>query len=133
MKIIKKFIKDEKGNVLIETSVAIPMLMGLFMGLVFFTNAMRYQLVISMAAKEGAREYQVSGGNDSMAINRTQQELSLGYVSDADVSIEGKTVKVVKPYGFYVPLSNRYLLNIQSSYEFRTEINQRYYGKPWNP
>lgn len=131
MKLIKKLIKDEKGNAIIETAVAIPMLLGLFMGLVFFTNSMRYKMVISMAAKEGAREYQVTMEDSQKSINKTHQELSLGGVSGAIVTIEDDGVKVVKPYGFYIPLSGKYLLNIKTHHVFKEEIVERYYNKGW--
>lgn len=131
IKLIKRFLKDEKGNALIETAVSIPMLMGLFMSLVFFTIAMRYQLVISMAAKEGAREYQVSMGDEGKARSRAYQELSIGRVIGANVSINGDEVTVTKPYGFYIPLANKYLLNIKSTHVFKKEIVERYYEPNW--
>ena len=131
MKLIKKFFKDEKGSAIIETFVALPMLLGLFMGLVFFTNAMRYKLVVNMSAKEGAREYQVTMKNSQKAIEKTHKELTLGGVVGANVTVEDDGIKVVKPYGFYIPMSNKYLLNIKAHHIFTEEITERYYNKGW--
>lgn len=132
VRLIKKLIRDEKGNAIIETAVAIPMLLGLFMGLVFFTNAMRYKLVINMAAKEGARTYQVTMGNRIKTINKTNEELTLGRVEGASVDIDVfGTVKVVKPYGFYIPLYDKHLLNIKGEHLFMDEIEERYYQQGW--
>ncbi|WP_074350560.1 TadE/TadG family type IV pilus assembly protein [Proteiniborus sp. DW1] len=130
---LKKLFKDEEGNALIQTATMLPIIMGLFIGLVFFTNAARYKIVMNMAAKEAAREYQVSMGDTSEAINKAHEELALGEVVGASVSIslEEGSVEIIKPYGFYIPVGGKHLLNLKAKYKFKEELKERYYGTNW--
>ncbi len=131
MILIKKLLKEEKGSAIIEVSIALPILLGLFMGLVFYTNAMRYKLVIDMAAKEGARTYQVTHGNISKAKTRAYEELTLGNVGGASVETIPNGVRITKPYGFYIPMFGRYLLDLKSEHQFHKELDHRYYKTSW--
>lgn len=128
---IRKIIKNDTGSAIVEVAIILPLLLGLFMGLVYFTNSMRYQLIISMAAKEGARAYQASDGNMGVAINKARQELSIGNVKDAQVYRQGNAIIVSKPYGFYLPYYDRYLINIRAKHSFMEEIEDRYYQEEW--
>lgn len=127
----KQFLKEEKGNAIIQTAVVLPMVLGLFMGLVFYTNAMRYKLVMNMAAKEGARMYQISKGDSSKAMSKAYEELSIGHVGGASVGIIPNGIQVTKPYGFYIPFYDKHLLNLRSEHEFFEELDKRYYKTGW--
>lgn len=128
---VKRMLKDKRGNAIIETSVMLPLLLGLFMGLVFFTNSFRYKIIANMAAKEGARAYEINLGNASRAISKAEEELALGGVKGASISVVNGGVEVVKPYGFHVPESGNYLLSIKGYHVFKPEIIEEHYKKGW--
>ena len=129
--LINQFLKEERGNAIIQTAVVLPMLLGLFMGLVFYTNAMRYKLVMNMAAKEGARTYQATHGNFNKAETRANEELALGGVGDANIEAVLNGIKVTKPYGFYIPAFDGYLINLKSEHQFFEELDPRHYKTGW--
>ena len=128
---IKKLLQDEKGSAIIETAIAIPIILGLFFGLVLFANAYRYQIVMDMAARAGAREYQITRHNYTQAVNKAQRELALGGVQ-ATVKIYDDRVIVTKPYGFYIPATDSYLLNLKSEFEFKREVQAKHYNQSWS-
>lgn len=129
---IKKFFEDEKGNVLVESAIAIPIILGLFMGFIFFANAYRYKIVMSQAAKEGARMYQLSMGDIQETEKYANKELSIGRVS-AKVSINGGKVTVEKPLAIKIPLFGGHLIKLKSEHEFKEELEKRHYNTGWNP
>lgn len=126
--IIKKFIHDNRGAALIETAIAIQILLALFFAFFYFSFAMRYHLVMSMASKEGARTYKITKKADE-AIDKAHEELALGGVGDATVTITSDGVEVIKPYGFYVPFAKSYLLNLKTYAEFQDEIDLVYFDE----
>lgn len=130
-KITKRILKNNKGSAIIETAIALPIVLGLFMGLFFFTNAVRYKLVMNMAAKEGARMYQISSGNATKAKNKAEEELALGRVDGASVSIITNGVKISKSYGFHIPLFGSQEPSMKSEHEFFEELEARHYKKAW--
>ncbi len=128
--IIKKFVSNEKGSsTIIETAVAVPVILGLFMGLVFYANAMRYKVVMNMAAKEGARYYQATKDNGK-AVGKAYEELGLGHVS-ANAKVTGGGIEITKPYGFYIPFFDKHMLNLKSKHDFFEELDHRYYKQEW--
>lgn len=139
-KIINKIVfllKDNKGAMIIEVSIAILIMSALFLGYVMYTNAMRYQLVMTMAAREGAREYMVTykkyndiNKSKEDAVAKTIEELKLGGVNNAKVTIENKEVKIKKPLAFYIPIAKDYLINLKAGAEFHEEELLEYYD--WN-
>ncbi|WP_459195618.1 TadE/TadG family type IV pilus assembly protein [Wukongibacter baidiensis] len=131
MHIIKRLFRDKRGNVLVQAAIAVPILLGLFMGIVLFCNAYRYKIIMSMAAKEGARMYAFSMGDSSKAIQKSNEELAIGGIS-ANVSQSGAGIKITKPYGIGIPLFGKYLLNLETEHKFKEEIVERYYEKGWN-
>jgi len=134
LKKIKALIDNDKGTVIIEVSMAMIIIMGLFIGYVMYTNAMRYQLVMSMAAKEGARTYMAAYKKYSdisraveEAKDKAESELIIGGVPGATVKVEDKEVTITKPYGFYIPATNSYLLNLEAGAQFHEEVELEYY------
>lgn len=130
---MKKILKDEKGNALIQTAVVIPMILGLFMGLVFFCNAYRYKIVMTMATKEGARAYAISH-DEQVAVGVAREELSVGRVRGVNFKVESDgTFVASKPYGFTIPLYGKHLFNLKAQHKAKKELEYRYYKKMWNP
>ncbi len=129
--IIRKFFKDNKGNTIVEVAIMLPILLGFFMGLVFFITAYRTQTIMNMAVKEGARTYAICQ-DDVMAKEKTKEELKLGYVKDADVVVDGNKVMISKSIGFYLPVFNKYIFELQANSEFFEEIETEHYGEFWD-
>jgi|GEM_PF-3334718 len=124
---IRKLIKNEDGNVLVETSLVIPMLLGLFMGVVFFTIAYRQHIVMNMAVQEGARYYEVSMGDALGTEDVLRRELALGGTSNVDININSTNINLNKDFGFNLPFISRHLLRVNTNMEFHGEIYERYY------
>lgn len=127
---IKKLMKEEKGSALVQTAIVIPIILLMFLGLVLFSNAYRYKIVMSMAAKEGAREYAVSMGDRDEAAKIAKKELAMGGV-DADVTVAGRKVKIEKPIGVNITLFGNRKIKLKTEHEFKEELEERFYGKDW--
>ncbi len=63
--LIKKILTDEKGSAWVELAVLLPLLLMIVFGYLSYTNAIRDDLVLQMAAREGAREYSTSNSRNS--------------------------------------------------------------------
>lgn len=130
---MRKFLKDEKGTALIQTAIILPVILGLFMGGLLFCNAYKYKNAINTAAAVGAKTYQINK-DEGKAIAKAQSQLAMLGVQKASCKIEGDgNFVITKPYGFYIPVFGKHLLNIKSEYKAHAEINPRYYGKSWSP
>ncbi|MFZ5650950.1 MAG: TadE/TadG family type IV pilus assembly protein [Bacillota bacterium] len=66
------FIKDQRGQALVELALVLPVLLVLFMGTVEFGRVFHSYLVITNASREGAR-VAVLGGADSAISSRVGQ------------------------------------------------------------
>lgn len=131
---IKELIKNDKGYVIVEVTLSLIVIIALFIGYLTYTNAVRYKLVMSMAAKEGARTYMVTRNkyNDISksrqdAIDKAESELTIGGVPGADVIIDGDEVIIEKPYGFYIPITDSYMFNLRVKAEFHEEEKLDFY------
>jgi Flp pilus assembly protein TadG len=121
-----KFLKDERGNAVIEVAIMFPIVLALVFGFMMFTQAMRVNTVLQVAAREAARQYAVSN-DPARAVQKAREELSLGNVdpkratilTNADGAERKVTVKF--PYGFKVPFAGEYPLTLQGSAVFRVE------------
>ena len=125
----KRLLEDKRGNTMPEVAVAIIILSAVFMTGTYMITAVRHNLVMEMAAKEGARALAVSNSittGEQMAKN----ELKIGNVS-ANVTIDKSLNKVTvsKHYGFYVPLLDTYMFNLNASAAAHKEENKLYYDK----
>lgn len=99
--------KNERGSaVIFELAVLLPIMIMVFYGYTMFTNALAIDLAIKTAAREGAREYAITG-NANEGINKANDELIASKVSGATVTSfeegEGRGIRVVKLYGLYIP------------------------------
>lgn len=130
---MRKFLKDEKGTALVETAIVLPVILGLFMGIVLFANAYRYKNIMNTAAAIGAKTYRIER-DEGKAVAKAQSELSKLGGKNASCNVEGDgSFAITKPYGFYIPAFGKYLLNLKSEYKAHEEIRPRYYGKSWSP
>lgn len=103
-----------------------PIVLALVFGFMMFTQAMRVNTVLQVAAREAARQYAVSD-DPARAVQKARDELKLGNVDPAGATIltnaEGaeRKVTVKFPYGFMVPFAGKYPLTLQGSAVFRVE------------
>ena len=118
----RNLFKDEKGSAIVETTSAVVLLMLVFLSGIYFLMAYRTQIVMEMAAKEGARQSQISN-----SITNAQKELKLGNISGVSVSTTGKRVVVSKNLQINIPIVGDYLFNLKASAEFRKENKILYY------
>lgn len=131
---IKYLFMNNNGSMVVEVSIAIMIVLGLFIGFIAYTNAMRYQLVMSMAAREGARTYMITykkyGDIDrsrNEARERAEEELIIGGVPGAVVSFSDKEVRITINYGFTIPFSDNNVLSLSAGAEFHEEEKLDFY------
>lgn len=65
------FLKDQRGQALVELALVLPVLLVLFMGTVEFGRIFHSYLVITNASREGAR-VAVLGGADTAISDRVE-------------------------------------------------------------
>lgn len=82
MKIIKK-LKCQKGQALAETAIVLPLLVGLFLGLLIFGLAINAKIVVVDAARDGARHYALNLGS---AEDKVRDVISNGWGMSSDPS-----------------------------------------------
>ena len=58
--IILKLLKNNKGTMIVEVAIMFMLVTMLTTGYLYFTQAMRINTVLKIAAREGAREYSVT-------------------------------------------------------------------------
>lgn len=120
----KQFIKNDKGNAIIETPLAIILIMTVFLGGVYFLTAYRDKIVMEMATKEGSRQYQITHST-----SYAYQELQIGNVSNATVTASGNGVIITKNINITMPIVGNYLFGLKTSANYHTENQKLYYGK----
>ena len=76
----------ESGQALVEVAIALPILLGLLVGIFEFARAYNVQQVITNAAREGAREGVLPTATQTDALNRANARLSDGNISGATVT-----------------------------------------------
>lgn len=126
--LIKKFLKDEKGaSELVETIVALQIVLMLAFGMIYFISAAREDVIMESAARTGAREYGITGSKND-AIAKTHEELKRGRVS-ANIFFSGDAIVVTKTRKFRVPFARTYTLAMQKKSQFHEEADSWYYDK----
>jgi len=118
----RKLLKDDRGSVIIETSLAIVIIMAVFLSGIYFLTAYRTKIIMEMAVKEGARQYQVSHDTSN-----TTKELALGNISGVHVSISGNSILATKKLNITMPIIGDYLFNLKASADFRKENAINFY------
>lgn len=118
----RNLLKDDRGSVIVETASAIVLIMLVFLTGIYFLTAYRTKIVMEMAAKEGARQQQVSH-----SISNTHRELALGNISGVSVTSTANGVLLTKKIDITMPIIGDYLFNLKASAEFRKENAILYY------
>lgn len=76
---------NKKGAAMVETAIALPILVMIVFGFLYFTMIIKDTLVIQTAAREGARHHAVY--HDPLgAVAAAEEELSRGQVDDAVIT-----------------------------------------------
>ena len=100
----------DAGQALVEIAIALPILLGLLVGIFEFARAYNVQQVITNAAREGAREGVLPTSTQSDALARANARLADGNVSGATVTFsctaspcetgDAVSVAITVPYQF---------------------------------
>lgn len=119
-KLIIKSVKDEKGSVIIEFALTLPLILVLVFGYIFYMKGVETHIIMQTAAREGARAYAnpIYGVNMSeYAVGIANNELSQNNIEDAIVTAftdgMGRGIKIEKPYETRFPM-NKYTLKAES-------------------
>lgn len=87
MRLIRKLIKNKQGQALVELALVLPILILLIMGTIEFGRIFHSYLLITNAAREGARAGIV--GSDDAAIRTTVKDVSASLaLTDNQINIE---------------------------------------------
>ncbi|TEB06998.1 TadE-like protein [Pelotomaculum schinkii] len=87
MRLIKKLIKNKQGQALVELALVLPILIMLVMGTVEFGRIFHSYLLITNAAREGARAGIVGLDDTAIRTKVKDASVSLG-LTDSQISIE---------------------------------------------
>ena len=79
---------DEKGAAAVEFALVAGLLVTLLLAIVELGLVLDAQLVVSMAARETARQAAVDGGASGKAYERAEQTLQLGALDPALAAVE---------------------------------------------
>lgn len=130
-KLIKNFINDERGDSeIIDTSIALIFIMGLFIAFVVYSNSARTKIVMNYSAKEGARMYAISK-DAGEGIDTANSYLDIGGVKSANVSTSGDSgIKIQSDLNVHVPFFNSGdSIKLVSEFVFFEEFDSKYYNK----
>lgn len=110
MEMLYKLLKDEKGSAVVELAITLPLILVLVFGYIFFMNGLETQMVMQIAAREGARVYAnpIRYANmKELAISKTQEELNRNKIDNATIKAYASGYKryviIEKPYFTYFP------------------------------
>lgn len=128
---IKKLIKCEKGSIIIELGIFLPLLLSLVVGYMMFINAIRSDIVLQIAAREGAREYAATH-SIVRAKEAATLQVELAGMDISDIVIDTKErinsygekeriVVVKRPMGFHVPFVGDMDITLQRGAMFYAE------------
>ena len=99
----------EAGQALVETAIALPILLALLVGIFEFARAYNVQQVITNAAREGAREGVLPSTTQAVAVARTNARLADAGIVSATVTFsctgscttgDAVAVQIAVPYTF---------------------------------
>ena len=101
---MRRNIRSERGAAIIETALAIPLLLLVGVGAVEFGRAYRTSRVLTNAAREGARVAALPNRATAVDAKVRQYLQTDGLISDATVgvNINGSEVTVSYPFQFVV-------------------------------
>lgn len=108
-------LKKTKGAALVEVAIALPILVMIVFGFIYFTIIIKETLVIQTAAREGARHHAVY--HDPVgAVNTAEAELKRGLVSGARAKAtyghNYRGVRVEKDITLSIPFSEIHIFTI---------------------
>lgn len=118
-----RLFKCEKGSVIVELGLLVPLLAAITYGFIMFTNVVRTDIILQVAAREGAREYSVSNSSNK-AINAAKLQIEMGEIDVDSVTITPKSkdkeriVAVNKTMTFYIPFAGPYNIELQKGAVF---------------
>ncbi|MDN5344560.1 MAG: hypothetical protein PWQ18_671 [Clostridia bacterium] len=129
-----KIIKNSKGSAVVETAIMFPLVLMLTFGFIMFTQAIRINTVLEVAAREAARTYSLTN-NSSLATQKARAELALGGVPNAEQATIGlsssgydRKVTVDLPYNFHIPFAGGgFVKALRGSAVFHLEPNPAHY------
>lgn len=113
---LTRYIKNNRGQAMVEFALALPVLFLLIIGSMEFGLVINQYMVIAEAAREGARSAALGGSNATVTtVARTAastidiSQLTVT-ISPADVRVRGNgvTVTVAKPVQAITPLMSRF-------------------------
>ena len=101
---MRRNIRSERGAAIIETALAVPLLLLIGVGAVEFGRAYRTSRVLTNAAREGARVAALPNRATAVDAKVRQYLQTDGLISDATVgvNINGSEVTVSYPFQFVV-------------------------------
>ena len=89
-------LRDPAGQASVEFALALPIVMVMALGLVLVGRAVRNELAVELAAREGARAAAVSGAPATAAANGAHRAVSLPI--DVTTTRDASTVTVTVTY-----------------------------------
>lgn len=128
---IRRILRDERGSSeIIDTSVALIFIMGLFLAFVVFSTSARTKVIMNYSAKEGARMYAITK-DSSEGLNTANNYLNIGGVKTANISVVGDSgINIESDLNIYVPFFNSDTsLKLTSEFIFFEEFDPMYYDK----
>lgn len=126
-----KFLKNEKGDSeIIDTAIALILIMALFIAFVVYSNSARIKVVMNYSAKEGARMYAISKSS-SEGVMKANNYLHIGGVKTASVNaFGGSGIQIENNLNVRVPFFNSgENLKLVSKFVFFEEFDPMYYEK----
>ena len=132
MKIREVFIKDKRGQSLIEFALVLPILLLVVFGITEFGRAIMVKNVLHTASREGARLAAVRPVSDSLSVlARVQEVLDAANITPKEITIQfdvaAKSVAVTVTADFEV-LSAGVLDPFMGTFELRGKTVMRYEG-----
>ena len=132
MKMRKLFLKDKKGQSIIEFALVLPILLLVVFGITEFGRAIMVTNVLNTASREGARLAAVSPVGDSLSVqSRVLEVLDAANIDAKEITIQffvaEKTVEVTVTTDFEV-LSAGVLDPFVGTFELKGKTVMRYEG-----
>lgn len=132
MKMRKPFLKDKKGQSIIEFAVILPILLMVLFGITEFGRAIMVTNVLNTASREGARLAAVSSVSDSLSVRaRVVEVLDAANIDAKAITIQflvsEKSVEVTVTTDFEV-LSGGILDPFIGTFELKGKTVMRYEG-----
>ncbi len=132
MKIRDVFIKDKRGQSLVEFALVLPILLLVLFGITEFGRAIMVTNVLNTASREGARLAAVSAVGDSLEVeSRVLEVLNAANIDAKEITIRfivaEKTVEVTVTTDFEV-LSGGILDPFMGTFELRGKTVMRHEG-----